>query len=171
MLRYSLRIRQGWDTTPQVNAKQMEIEHIYRGRSPANWLMVSTMDNADPTSDMKNWVEVVGAVTGFPVQAMQQNLNPPPELIDWRYEGQFPYFSEMLGVEEIHAYTGMAKIPGNFSLLSHIYILLARRKNFAWKVTLAFESAVLPGMPENIIAANDHVRAGATLGSLRLLIS
>ena len=53
--------------------------------------------------------------------------------------------------------------------LTRIYILMARRGELAWKVTLCFESAVLPGMPEPMVAANDHVRAGASLGYLRFL--
>lgn len=51
----------------------------------------------------------------------------------------------------------------------HVYIVMARRANFAWKVTLSFESACLPGVPESVVASNDHVRAGATFGSLRFL--
>ena len=33
---------------------------------------------------------------------------------------------------------------------------MARKGDFAWKVTLSFESACLPEMPESIIESNDH---------------
>jgi hypothetical protein len=45
---------------------------------------------------------------------------------------------------------------------------MARRKKFAWKLALSFESAVFPGAPERKIASQDHVRAGAIFGKLRL---
>jgi hypothetical protein len=43
---------------------------------------------------------------------------------------------------------------------------LARRATFAWKVTLASETATLPGMPAARVEKNEHVRAGAVLGAL-----
>lgn len=48
------------------------------------------------------------------------------------------------------------------------YVLLVRKGCRAWVVTLSFLTAVLPGMPESMVESNDHVRAGAMLGRLRL---
>lgn len=169
MLRYALRLRENWSAQPEVSATPSEFEHIYRGHSPAEWLIVSCMAEANPNSSMKTWVDFQMAVTGFPVLHMFSALEPHPELLVWNYEGTSTAFAEKLSAEEVHLYRGMAVLPGEYNRLAHIYIVMARRANFAWKVTLSFESACLPGMPESMVASNDHVRAGATFGNLRLL--
>lgn len=168
LLRYALRMRDTWSAAPAVGGTPMEIEHVYRGLSPAEWLIVSCMDRADAGSDMKQWVEIISVTTGFPVLAMQQ-LDPKPQLMEWGYGGSPAALAARLQVDEAHLYEGMAVIPGEYNRMAHLYLVMARRGSFAWKVTLSFESACLPGMPEALVASNDHVRAGATFGSLRLL--
>ncbi len=109
------------------------------------------------------------SITGFPVIALTQPGAPPPALLKWQYEGAFPALAKRLGADEAHLYSGLARLPGTPPELARLYMLLARRDTQAWKVTLSFASACPPGMPEEFVISNDHVRAGATFGDLRLL--
>jgi hypothetical protein len=168
LLRYKLRMCQRWSDTPQVHTTQMEVAHVYRGKSPAEWLIVSVMDKAHGGGNMHNWVDAIVAMTGFPVVEMIEG-NTPPKLLEWECEGAFAELTARLGVDESLLYSGIAQMPGTSPLRAHVYMLMARRANFAWKVTLAFETALLPGLPEVMAVRNDHVRAGATYGHLRLL--
>ena len=43
-----------------------------------------------------------------------------------------------------------------------------RKETFAWLITLVIETAALPGMPQQVIEVNDHVRAGASYGHVQL---
>ncbi len=165
-LRYSLRIPKRWSSTAEVRGTDREIEHIYTGTRKAEWLIVSFMEKATATSDMTNWVETFIAISGFPVLLDQ---DPKPTLRSWRYLGKLSGLAKKLGAEEAHAYTGLANYSEDSrTVLGRLYILMARRKSFAWKVALSFETACFEGMPEEKIYANDHVRAGAILGNLRL---
>ena len=173
-LRYSLRIPKRWSSAPHVRGTAREIEHIYDGTCRAEWLIISFMDKATETSDMTNWIDFCVATTGFPVHLGQ---DPLPALRVWNYLGKLTGVAEKLATEEVHAYTGLANYSytglANYSedsrtLLGRVYIVLARRKSFAWKIALSFETSCFDGMPDEKIYANDHVRAGAILGNLRL---
>jgi hypothetical protein len=153
---------------PEVDEMPMQVEHVYRGVYASEWLTVAFMEQADPAGNLRNWIEAVVSMTGFPILAMQQAIDPPPELLEWQYTGAYPTLSERLGVDETFLYHGAAKLPGKPPELARIYALLARRGTLAWKVCLAFNSACPPGMPEEMIVSNDHVRAGATFGCLQL---
>jgi hypothetical protein len=163
-LHYALPIRQGWNPVPEVDEMPMQVEHIYRGVYATEWLTVSFMAQADPSGDLKNWMDAVVNMAGFPILAMHRASDPPAELLEWQYVGAFPTLSERLGVEEALLYQGMAKLPGKPPGLARLYALLARRGTLAWKVCLAFDSACPPGVPEEMVVSNDHVRAGATFG-------
>jgi len=124
------------------------------------------MEEATATSDMTNWVEALIAMSGFPVLLGQ---DPLPELRSWNYLGKLPGLAKKLEADEAHAYTGLANYSENSrTVLGRLYIVMARRKSFAWKIALSFETACFEGMPEEKVYANDHVRAGAILSSLHL---
>lgn len=165
-LHYSIPIRQGWQTRPTVNQTPMEIEHIFRGSNALEQLTVSFMSQANPEHPLRNWLEGMLLLTGFPLLSMQPDGQPPPQLLDWQYQGNCPPYAERLAVDEVHLYQGLAQLPDSSSELARLYILLARRGNFAWKIGLSLLSAGSPEMPENFAAASI---AGATFGSLRLL--
>jgi len=168
-LRYALSLHQEWDSTPQHNETPLEKEHIYRGIYPSDCLCVSFMEQADPSSNLQNWAEAMVRLTGFPIQALRLHDDEPPKLLEWRYEGTYPLVTKRLEVDEAHVYQGLAMLHGRPPELVRFYILLARRGQFAWKVSLAFSSACLPGCATEMVTANDHVRAGATFGSLQFL--
>jgi|GEM_PF-5781396 len=165
-LHYSIPIRQGWYTRPTVNQTQMEVEHIFRGNNASEQLTVSFMSQANPEHPLRNWLEGMLLLTGFPLLSMQPDGQPPPQLLDWQYQGNCPTYAERLAVEEVHLYQGLAKLPDPASELTRLYILLARRENFAWKIGLSLRSVGSLEMSENPSAASI---AGATFGSLRLL--
>lgn len=167
-LGYHLPIPPGWQTTPIVNQTDLEIEHIFRGDMISEWLLISCMNQADPRSNLRNWVEVFLSLTGFPILAMKQASDSPPDLLEWQYQGSCPALTERLNCDETHLYQGLAQFPGKPPEFARLYILLARRKTVAWKVSLSLMSACLPGMPEEKVASNDHIRAGAIFGNLRL---
>ena len=165
-LRYSLRIPKRWGSTAQVRGTAREIEHIYYGTRKAEWLIISFMEKATATSDMTNWVETLIAMSGFPVLLEQ---DPLPALRSWNYLGKLPGLAKKLEADEAHAYTGLANYSEDSrTVLGRLYLVMARRKSFAWKIALSFETACFEGMPEEKVYSNDHVRAGAILGNLRL---
>jgi hypothetical protein len=140
--------------------------HVYRGPWPSEWLIVSLMDKASG-GGMNQWVDAIVATAEFPVLEMLDGEDKPT-LLEWRHRDDLGEYTKAHGLDDAHAYCGLAMLPGADRHVARIYILLARRATLAWKITLAFESACLPRMPERIVAANDHVRAGAVLGGLRL---
>ena len=165
-LRYSLRIPKRWKSGPEVRGTSREVEHVYPGPRDTEWLVISFMDNADDTSDMTTWVEAFIATTGFPVLL---KLDPLPQLVRWTYLGKLSGLAEMLRVDEAHAYTGLAKYTEQgHAVLGRIYVVMARRKTFAWKLALSIETACFDGMPEEKVYSQDHVRAGAVFGTLQL---
>jgi hypothetical protein len=52
--------------------------------------------------------------------------------------------------------------------LRRVYVAAFRKETFAWLITLVIETAALPGMPQQVIEVNDHVRAGASYGHVQL---
>ncbi|MBD1890545.1 hypothetical protein [Coleofasciculus sp. FACHB-SPT9] len=167
-LRYTVPLCQGWDTIPQVSQTPLEVEHIYRGRYLSEWFTITFIENADPTADLRNLVEVILAATGFPLVSILP-VNIQPKLLEWQPEGNCTALSHRLGVHETYLYQGLALLPIKPIELSRFYILLVRRGMLVWKISLSFISACSPGTSEDIAIANDHVRAGATFGYLHLL--
>jgi hypothetical protein len=166
-LRYALRIPKRWATERQVRGTEREVEHVYRGAKEAEWLTVAFMDAADEgRSDMRVWVDQYMQRTGFPVKV---HLKPEPNLRKWDYLGKLPGVAKKLAVDEAHAYTGLVDyVGGERPVLGRLYILMARRKQFAWKIALSFETACFEHISEARVYSQDHVRAGAILGALRL---
>ncbi|MBD1923140.1 hypothetical protein H6F77_18975 [Microcoleus sp. FACHB-831] len=170
-LKYALHLRQGWSNTPQVEETAMQVEHIFAGSHPTEWLIVSSMDNVNPSCPLREWVEAMVLVTGFPILPILSSVDPHPQLLEWEHDGSCVPLARHLSVDEVYLVRGVAAIepPNSFPALARFYILLARRGKLAWKVTLSFLTVCLPGMPTSAIASNDHVRAGATFGNLRFL--
>jgi hypothetical protein len=165
-LRYALRIPEHWSSEAEVRGTSREIEHIYRGKRDAEWLIISFMDKANAESNMTNWVELSLAISGFPIIT---GLNPPPNLREWNYLGRLSALAKKLDVDEAHAYRATAEYLGSQpTTIGRLYIIMARRKSFAWKFALSIETACLGGMPEARITSQDHVRAGAIFGRLQL---
>ena len=166
-LRYQIRVPQRWSAEPAVTARGHELQHVFAGGSPATLLSVRFMDNAVPGHNMRLWVETTQLLTGFPVMELTGS-GPPPALLDWRYEGEFIVVADRLGLDEVHCWSGVARLQDASPPLRRLYVAACRKDTFAWLITLVLETAVLPGMPEKFVETNDHVRAGATFGHVRL---
>lgn len=167
-LRYRLAIRQGWSDEPERIEGPLEIEHRYAGLYRPEWLTISFMDQADPASELRHWVEALVAMKGWPMLAMDEELDDP-QLVEWQSLGSFPLLAERLQVEQVLLYQGLVELRTPPVEYGRLYFLLAQRERLAWKVGLSLLSACFPGSPEEIIRKNDHVRAGATFGALALL--
>jgi hypothetical protein len=155
-----------WDRTPATATRGTEVEHVYRGAQPGELLSVAFMDGADPTADMRDWIEPVVALTGSLLAAPRGGSR---ELVEWMYLGRDGALTEEFDADEVHLYTGVAKVLlATVPSLNRLYVVLARKQARAWKLILSLATACPPGMPEAMIEANDHVRAGATLGHLKL---
>lgn len=169
-LRYRIPLPAGWSVEPQVEETPVEVQHVFRGDYPAEWLIANFMKDANPKDKITNWVEAIMHMAGFPILPMKQAIGPSLQLLEWRYEGAGPLYAQRLAVDEAYFYSGLAMFQDQSrSALARFYILLARRENSAWKIALSFMSACPPGMPEAMVISNDHVRAGATFGSVRFL--
>ena len=165
-LRYRIPVPQRWSAEPAVSATPREIWHVFRGTNPATLLGVRFMDKADAHGDMRNWVGATLSFTGFPI--MELSGDGQPTLMDWRYEGRFDAVAQRLSLDDAHCWSGLARVGGDGTSLRRLYVAGYRRSNFAWLISLALETAVLPGMPEEALYSNDHVRAGATFGYVQL---
>lgn len=167
-LHYALSLRQGWVLQPVQLPSVVDREHVFRGQFLSEWLTINFMDEANAQSDLREWVEAFLRLTGFPSWPIAQACPSPPFLLEWHDEGSCPPLAQRLSVDETYLYQGLAALPNHPSELARLYILLARRGTHAWKITLSLLSACPPGTPAEIIQSNDHVRAGATFGTLEL---
>jgi hypothetical protein len=161
-LHCTLPIHEDWAQEPKVLTTPMDVEHQYQGRVNTERLILNMMPDADPHADITNWVNGIMRLTGFPIAAFF-NPDNPPQLLQWDTVAAADSLMEQLAVDELVLFEGLARIPD----LMRMYILLARRDTTAWKITLTFGSAVLPGSDAEIVALNDHIRAGATFGYLQ----
>ena len=168
-LHCQLPVCEDWSTNPQVTINDSEIEHCFYGKSLAECLMIKFMEQANPNNNICNWVDYSIAITGFPILSIQQRLERPPSLLEWNYEGSYPYLTQKLAVDEVHLYQGLAKIFNPSTSMIRLYVLLARRDTFAWQIALSIYSACFPNTPKELVDSNDHFRAGSIFGNLKLL--
>jgi hypothetical protein len=162
-----LAVPQHWHPSVQLIRTPFEVEQRIQGQNWGEMLSLSLMEQSDPTADICNWVDGITQIIGFPILALQKD-EMFPELLEWNCEGSSPALTEHLQVDETYLYQGLARLPGSPAEMIRLYLLLARREQRSWKVSLSFLSACLPGLPEGTVIRNDHVRAGAVFGGLKL---
>ncbi|KAH6974983.1 heterokaryon incompatibility protein-domain-containing protein [Ilyonectria sp. MPI-CAGE-AT-0026] len=168
-LRYSLRIPERWSTDKEVRGTASQTEHVYHGGvgNDSDWLIIGFQEDVNEYGDLTGWVTMGMIVTGFPVLC---GLETEPELLPgtWQYMGQIPNLGVKLKVDEVHGYMGVAKYKASPPMLGRVYVLLLRKGRFAWNIALSFRTACLPGTSGKMLDTNDHNRAGAILGTLKL---
>lgn len=71
-------------------------------------------------------------------------------------------------IGEIYLYQGVAMFSESPPSCP-IYILLARRNHFAWKVNLCFVATNRPGISEELNVTEDNIQAGKIFSRLRFL--
>lgn len=170
-LRYALPIHQTWQAIHTGEAKDNDAsspyaDEQYRGGNLSDGLSVQFTTEADPAAPLEAWAEVSYNLRGHaletvPSEAEVQTL----ELVDY---GSDEDAVAAWGVDDVQSLVGLARILKPDPALARFYIVLARRDRWAWKFNLSFMSACLPGTADEVVRRNDHVRAGASFGFLKL---
>lgn len=168
-LGYRLPRPERYERGPLRARTPVDDEDQYLGPEPGEWLSIRCMPRADPGREIGDWVEAFLRLIGVPTLVPDQ---VPARLVEWRPAASCPALAHRLGVDETRLYTGLARldVAGGPPCFARLYGVLARRGTWAWKVDLALASACLPGAPAPLVAANDHVRAAASLGALELAV-
>lgn len=169
-VRCRLHIPNHWSSQPLVRQDTNTIQHAYCGPLAAEWCTVDYMATADPTLDIRTWQESLIQVYGVPIPIVAEPYSEGVRLLEWNYQGQDSLYAQQLGpgVEPVHLYTGLIRLPEHPPELARFYGLLIRRANEAWKIAVVISSACFPGSSEEVIATNDHQRVAAMLGALEL---
>ncbi|MEM7533648.1 MAG: hypothetical protein AAF639_15800 [Chloroflexota bacterium] len=143
-------------------------EQTYAGATISDWVSIRLIENAPPAQSLESWVNSFLQLIGFPTVIPNIVGEATGKLLSWEEYGQCPTLAQQWRVDNVSLYQGLARLSTPQSTeLAHLYIALARRKRRSWNISLSASSACLPTMPEELIAANDHVRAGATLGHVQ----
>jgi hypothetical protein len=158
-----------WEREPVVEHLPIETVHTYRGRTPLDWLSIRRLIGADPAADLSDWVDACLHLTGFPVLPLAESLPTAPRLLVWSGVQLCPELAARLGAEDLRVADGLGlcQLESGASLI-RVYVLLARVAARAWNVNLSLFSACPPNAPEALVRANDHRRAAAVFGRLRL---
>lgn len=165
-----LRLHEDWQVSNTITPshKMMAHEIHYRGKQDAEWGLLHYMPNANPDHDLKEWVEAAIKLTSFPILAMNVAFDSPARVMEMSNWGDYDTYMQHVGCEEMIAYDGIMQLPSSIGGIAHFYIVVMRHGTQAWKVELAFHSACLPGTHDETLNRNDHVRAGATFGYIKL---
>lgn len=158
-----------WGVEPEMNENPIEIEHIFQGIEPMEFLVLNFMEKADPQRNLRDWLEMILAVTGVPILPMSKLSTPTPKLLKWESLENQNSLCDRFQVDEVYLYQGLAQCKTS-SLLLCLYTILARRGTFAWKIGLsltATEDMLTSDRTEICMA--DRERAGAILGELSFL--
>ena len=162
----------GWPVCPRVSAGvrcRLPLRAEWSGpeTSAAEWATVAFLADAAPAANLDAWVEGPLTLAGFPVSPPVPS--PTPRLLEWEPVGRWPALADRLRVADVHLFVGLAAtMIDDAPALMRLYVSLASNETSAWNVVLAIESACPPGCDADLVAANDHVRAAATFGSLGL---
>ncbi len=168
-LDYGLPLPKRWRLDTTAFQSPVDGSDLYRGEFASELLAVHLMRQASPAYDLGTWVEAVLQMTGFPSPILAAAGGAETQLLDWQAWGDAAALNQRLAVDETRLYMGLAMLGKKAPELARFYIVLARRRTLAWQVMVSFMSACLPGTAEEMVIANDHVRAGAILGGLRFL--
>jgi len=137
------------------------VEELLHGAGPEEGLLVQFMETADPGADIRAWAEAPLRLAGAPAASLALAGGDRPQLLEWR---EVPVPPGRWEADELAAFEGLTRA----STLGRVYTVLARRGTLAWHVGLVLESACQPGSPDDVVERNDHVRAAAVIGALRL---
>ena len=113
---------------------------------------------------MRNWVDAIVSMSGFPVPAMQHAADASLRLLEWQYQGNGQPLTERLAVDETHLYQGLAMLAAKPPETGpHLY--LARS---AWHVGLERQSLFAFRLPARYTRGDDcSKRSRARAGYFR----
>jgi hypothetical protein len=161
----ALAVPDHWETVPDSSLPETV---VWRGVFPGEGLVVTRCDDVDPADDLAAWVMAdVALVGGCHPSLLPDAASSAPR--SWRVDNDDSTVDEHLDVDESRSATGLLAITGQRTEIVRAYVVVARRDTTAWKVTLQLASACLVGTDDDLVDANDHVRARAVLGHLELL--
>ncbi|WP_244930776.1 hypothetical protein [Nocardioides sp. W7] len=163
-LRARVGVPDSWRDQGTSSPPEGERSAVFRGDSPLDWLEIR--HRVDVGSEaLARWTDGVQGAIGFPVVPPGRLVLDLPELLSWPMPGGVTdeHDRDRLGLDELLGYEGLAAWDGR---RLRLYVVLARRGDDAWRLTLGIESALLPGMPDDLVWSNDHVRAAAVFGAL-----
>jgi hypothetical protein len=146
-----------------------ESSFAYRGPSPVDWLTVRYRET-ESDGALSSWTETTLRAIGFPVIPPGRVLIDLPALDEWTGGALDEADRARWGVDELRAQQGSATWHGDPEGVRRLrlYTVLARRGRQSWLIALSLETATVPGMPADEVAANDHVRAAAVLSQMAL---
>lgn len=163
----AVAVPQAWSAPATTDEPPATMARI-TGALPGEGLVVARIGNATSGRDIGDWLQLpMSATGGLDPQTMA--TKGTSEVLQWQ-RSDTGELAARFGTDELVAHDGLAKYladPDDPPELVHSYVVLARRGDTAWKVALTLSSACLPGTPDDVVDANDHVRARACLGRLR----
>lgn len=107
LLRYVVAVPQKWGVEPILSNTQMEVKHLFKGRTPSEFFSISFMDKAIG-GRMTSWVDAGMQMVGFPILEISRDTNPV--LLDWTYEGAFDLVAKRYVADEAHCYSGIIEL-------------------------------------------------------------
>ena len=122
-----------WDTQPAIEDSESEKRQLFCGKNAFEGLGLSFMDQAKPASDIRNWVDAIIAITGFPMPFLCRQGVSVPKLLSWEAVEDSNSLSGMFKVDEIHLLQGLA-FSDETSAFYCLYMILARKEHWAWKI-------------------------------------
>jgi hypothetical protein len=140
---------------------------VHRGGARAEHLATQVVDDADPSRPVGDWMDAILALAGLPAPELVTE-ETHAELIELTDDGPAPDYARRLDADDGHLFHGLAVLDGSPPELARLYVALLRRGTRAWRLSLSLASACPPGSPDELIDANDHVRAAATYGRVEL---
>ena len=169
-LRYALHLPKRWVQDPLVRGTRTQVEHVYWGNASqeAEWLCIDFMGNIEQGNHSHKWTDSALLLGGLPIVPIHDEKSRGPKKRSFHYLGVIPALAKRLEADEAYGWMGIYQYQRSCTVFSRVYALVVRRGSFGWKIVLSFNTAVMEGMPERILESNDHVRAGAILGDLRL---
>jgi hypothetical protein len=140
---------------------------VYRGGGRAEHLAIQVVDDADPSRPVGHWMDAILALAALPAPELVTE-EAHAELIELTDDGPATEYARRLDADDGHLFHGLALVDGSPPELARLYVALLRRGTRAWRLSLSLASACPPGSPDELIDANDHVRAAATYGRVEL---
>ena len=161
----SLGVPDGWgDGDRPVGPDGHGQGWTYQGTTPVDWLSVRHRLDPGAEGELSRWVDVTLRALGFPVVPPSDLAFDLPRLAEWSDASTDADDRQRLGLDELRCHRGLATWESH---RMRLYVVLARRGDEAWLVTLSMETAAAPGMPAEV-GADDDLRAGAVFGPLSL---
>lgn len=164
-LGYRLNVPQEWTIKPEIYEDGLQTTHTYWGNVSSDWLVISKLRGTGSSSDLETWLDTSMALVNFPVEVIASKT-AAYNLVQWLNVPIDEVLVTRLEVNRLILYEGLAEMSGMYEEFTRLYVLLALRKDVAWRIALSFTSRCLPATPQSVVVENDHIRAGATFGSL-----